>query len=337
MKEAFRQINSIPAMKPKKKARRKRRPVKPIPDLMTQAQAAEILCVSRETRDVAEFVQRIDPIHGVVALALLLLQNELATRRWTVVLSAFVVPPGHFRMLRIQYLALFAQLFLPASIGGAFVRAGMIVRAGVPFGAATYSVILDRIVAAGGLMALAVVFIPVVAVPWRFEGTPWLALLAGCTAAAALAVSAYAARRPLVKWAPVRRLLGPIEQAAASFASPARIAVALAWSLAGQLVTVAAVFVLASGLDLNISLVDCLVTLPPVMLISALPISISGWGVREGAMVVGLGLLGVPKEAALVLSVQFALTGYLAATPGAFAWLMETSGARNKPASGCQG
>jgi hypothetical protein len=73
--------------------------------------------------------------------------------------------------------------------------------------------------------------------------------------------------------------------------------------------------------------------MPPVMLIASLPISISGWGVREGAMMVAFGLLDVPKEAALALSVQFALLGYLAATPGALAWLIEVNARANKRTS----
>jgi hypothetical protein len=47
-------------------------------------------------------------------------------------------------------------------------------------------------------------------------------------------------------------------------------------------------------------------------------------------MVVAFGLLDVPKEAALALSVQFALLGYLAATPGAAAWLVEVNSRRQQ-------
>lgn len=36
-----------------------------------------------------------------------------------------------------------------------------------------------------------------------------------------------------------------------------------------------------------------------------IPISIAGWGVREGAMVVGLGLVGVSSSTALSVSLLF--------------------------------
>ena len=46
-------------------------------------------------------------------------------------------------------------------------------------------------------------------------------------------------------------------------------------------------------------------------LVASLPISIGGWGVREGAFIYGLGLLGVPMEAAFLISVQIGIMGML--------------------------
>jgi hypothetical protein len=300
-----------------------------------------LLAWSVETRDVLSFLQRIDLVYGGAALALLLLQNELVTRRWTVVLKAFVPPPTHFRMLRIVYLALFAQLFLPTSIGGAFVRAGMLFRAGVSLGVAANSVILDRLIALGGLILFAAVFLPAVSVPWTVDQEVRRLgfIIAGIAVASLATVIGALKLQPLTYWlsllnrTPIRHLLTPVQAAASNLKNPRRIVAALALSLAAQLVTICAVFVLAMGMGLSVRLIDCLLVMPPVMLIASLPISISGWGVREGAMMVAFGLLDVPKEAALALSVQFALLGYLAATPGALAWLIEVNARANKRTS----
>jgi glycosyltransferase 2 family protein len=55
---------------------------------------------------------------------------------------------------------------------------------------------------------------------------------------------------------------------------------------------------------------------------TALPISLAGWGVREVSLVSLLGLLGVDREAALVLSVEFGITCMLMSLPGAVIWLI---------------
>jgi hypothetical protein len=57
------------------------------------------------------------------------------------------------------------------------------------------------------------------------------------------------------------------------------------------------------------------------MLLVALPISAGGWGVREGALVAALALVGVERASALLLSVELGLIGTLVALPGGAIWL----------------
>ncbi|WP_271565504.1 lysylphosphatidylglycerol synthase domain-containing protein [Bradyrhizobium sp. CCBAU 11386] len=50
-----------------------------------------------------------------------------------------------------------------------------------------------------------------------------------------------------------------------------------------HLVTAAACYALARGVGAQLSVLDAGILIPPVVLLMAAPISISGWGVREGA------------------------------------------------------
>jgi hypothetical protein len=56
-------------------------------------------------------------------------------------------------------------------------------------------------------------------------------------------------------------------------------------------------------MGLPLTAFDCLLLIPPIMLLSAIPISISGWGVREGVMVGALGMMGIGADQAIALSV----------------------------------
>lgn len=278
-------------------------------------------------------IERMNLQSGLPALALLFVQNDLTTRRWTIMLRAFGDAPSHFRMLRIQYMALFAQLFLPSSVGGAAVRAGMLFRSGVVFGVAVNSVVLDRLVATAGLLLSAGAFMPTAAVSLSLGAYPRELIIVGTSVlAGGLLFAVFALRhRPLAFWlgllnrTPLRHMLDPLQRAARKIASPRTLVAALALSLAGQLVAILAIFIIATGNGLKVHLLDCILVLPPVMLLSALPISIAGWGVREGAMMIAFGLLGVSREAALVLSLQFAFLGYVSAAPGALAWFIEAN------------
>ena len=57
------------------------------------------------------------------------------------------------------------------------------------------------------------------------------------------------------------------------------------------------------------------------MLITTIPLTIGGWGVRENAMIIGFGLVGVSSDAALALSVLLGLVGLFTTLPGGLVWL----------------
>jgi len=61
---------------------------------------------------------------------------------------------------------------------------------------------------------------------------------------------------------------------------------------------------------------------PPVLLVTTLPISIAGWGVREAAMVVAFGLIGVPEDGALVLGFMIGVIGVVVGVPGGILWAL---------------
>lgn len=307
-----------------------------------------LLLASVDLRELLATFVEIDWAYGVAALLLLFVQNDLTTRRWTTILRAFGDAPGYFRMLRIQYMALFAQLFLPSSIGGAAVRTGMLYRSRVALGVAINAVLIDRLVALGGLVLLALLFMPSIALKLSVgEGARPYVIAFGFGAAAAVVLVGLALLfRPFAFWwgllkrTQMRQLLEPMERAVSNLTAPRTVLAATGYSLSGQLVAILAIYLLSQGNQIDVSLSDCVLIMPPVMLLASLPISIAGWGVREGAMVVAFGVLGVTREAALVLSLQYALVGYLSAAPGAAAWIAEPNrralkGQTDMPDTGC--
>jgi uncharacterized membrane protein YbhN (UPF0104 family) len=73
---------------------------------------------------------------------------------------------------------------------------------------------------------------------------------------------------------------------------------------------------------------------PPALLVSALPISFGGWGVREGALVAAFSLVHADPAAVAATSVMFGLTtplvGGIAAAIALFpGWRDIAKGARD--------
>jgi len=98
----------------------------------------------------------------------------------------------------------------------------------------------------------------------------------------------------------------------------------LSWSLMGHINIALIVFLLGFSIGLEITWFDCMVLMPPVLLMMTLPISIAGWGVREQAMVAAFALVNVPGEGALALSIMFGLVGLVSGLPGGIVWLVSS-------------
>lgn len=77
-----------------------------------------------------------------------------------------------------------------------------------------------------------------------------------------------------------------------------------------------AIYAILAYTGSDVSFSQCYYVMQPVMLMTLLPISFAGWGVREGTMVMGFGLLGVAAEVALVASVTFGIALFIASLPG---------------------
>lgn len=80
------------------------------------------------------------------------------------------------------------------------------------------------------------------------------------------------------------------------------IAKVILLSVVVQMSGIIAVYILTRGLGQNPPFVAYMIFLPLIVLFTTLPISISGIGVREGAFVFFLGLLGIKPEVAAAIS-----------------------------------
>lgn len=261
-----------------------------------------------------------------VAVAVIGLQVLIGGLRWQSVLKGLDADVSLMMAARLFYVAVFFNQALPGGAGGDAVRMYMAYREGVTLRNAVNGVLVERVATVLALIALVDITQPLFLATLETEAARvsvsgvvmvTLACLAG------LAVVSQLDRLPerMRHWRVIRGLANLGVDTRRVLFSPRRAVLPLVWSLIGHLNISLAVFVLAQGLGLTVTLLDCIVLIPPVLLILTIPISIGGWGVREGAMVWAFALVGVPTEAALALSVLFGFTVLAAALPGGLIWL----------------
>ena len=58
-----------------------------------------------------------------------------------------------------------------------------------------------------------------------------------------------------------------------------------------------------------------------MLLIAMMPISVAGWGVREGVVMIGLRIQGISPEASISIALLFGLALLIASLPGSLLWL----------------
>lgn len=287
--------------------------------------------------DVAPVLDRFGRLDGALtaaAIAVMMAQLILTGWRWWLVGRRIGAPLGGSAVLRLTLIGQFFNQTLPSAIGGDAVRAWLAAREGVPLGKAVGGVFADRVVALLILVALVGVTLPLF-----YARVPDGGLRGGITAlviGTVVGVSIFLALgsralAPLLRYRltrPLAQLAGDLLQVLTDGSNTAAI-VAIAFIV--HLGVVASAWLIARALELAVSPVDCLVLIPPIVLLTTLPVSIAGWGVRESATVIGFGFLGVGASDALALSVLFGLVQIAIGLPGGAVWLARR---RSAPAPG---
>jgi uncharacterized membrane protein YbhN (UPF0104 family) len=248
------------------------------------------------------------------ALALQLASSTAAAYRWHLVMGNLRFGQAASFYVRSFFKGLFFNQALPGVGGDAF-RVIDVARRGFRKRDALYAIFLDRLLGFGALMLLSLGGLLV---------DPGLLPAAAHRAIAAIMAAGVAAASMvfwvgLLPWPRrdtrlVATLLALSERARRAVC--ARRAAILAFSLLSPLLAILCFHAAGRALGLPYGPMAYVVVVPPALVLSALPVSIAGWGVREGALVGLFALAGADKAAVLTLSLLYGLMVLLASLPG---------------------
>jgi uncharacterized membrane protein YbhN (UPF0104 family) len=258
-------------------------------------------------------LSQIDPRWIGLGLLLLLAQVLLLALRWRRIVIQCGSDLSLAQAFRFSMIAAFFNQTLPSSVGGDALRVWFLGKH-ANWRVAAYSVLLDRVI---GVVALAAIV--VACLPWTLAlvrdpvGRAALLLIGwGFIAAGAIFVGlAWPRLQILQRWVPTRHLAAVATVALSILRSPPALAAIFSLSIAIHMITTLAGWCAARAIGADIPLSYCLFLVPPVILLTAVPISIAGWGVREGAMVAAFAYAGLPQSDGLIVSLLFG-AGFLA-------------------------
>lgn len=279
-----------------------------------------ILC-SIDLGHVLRTMAGVDPRLLLAALVLQLLSTLVASWRWHLVMQRLGFGQ-HFPFYLRSYLkGTFFNQGLPTSIGGDALRVLDVARTGHRKRDAFYGVFVDRLLGLVGLLVF-----NLLAHLWNPDLLPREAFLAingvvllGLLGFVVLLLLHHL--HVLEQWRPTRLLLRISQRLRRVLANWRDGSLQLALSLLIHFFGLSTLYMIGLGVGLEYDFLTYLVVVPPVLLLTIVPISLAGWGVREGGMVGLFALLGANQTLVLSMSILYGLVLIVASLPGLYTYL----------------
>lgn len=240
----------------------------------------------------------------VIAACILLsiLMIGLLAWRWRVITAGMIADksrlPGLPTFVRLTWICLAVNQVVPSIVGGDAARVAQLAGEGVPAASAASSVVIDRFYGLIGLACLCLAGMPMLDA--RLLGPTLVAM--GVLGAlmvlivAALFIGGRRFRRAEQLW---QLLRSGVSLRSAVLLMPAAVAVHFA--------NVVVFLLIAHGLGAQLPMLAAGAVMSAVLLVSALPLSVAGWGVREFSMVAAFGPAGVDHDKIVLASVTYGL------------------------------
>jgi uncharacterized membrane protein YbhN (UPF0104 family) len=267
---------------------------------------------------------RIDPFWAVITVLLLTVQYAIMVARWDLVLRrAFGLHIGLRRLSLVFGLGEVLGSFLPGFVGLDAIRTLALAKV-APATTVLRSVLVDRAFGMAALLLLIAATLPGLGAAPQFGPATEILGLVSIGGLAALVVLIVGADH----WGAIPYLGRMIAPVARDLRATARdlpiVSGVIVSGLAMHLLSVALIWSLGRMFGADLGLMNCLLIVPAALLISALPISVGGWGLREGAIVGGFALVGIDAAPAGAASIGFGLSLIVGGAIGiAVPWLLE--------------
>ena len=285
--------------------------------------------------EIAKVWAAIQHLHGGIlgfVLGLIWLTLFAIAKRWQLVVRLGDIEAPLLDLTKATFIGAFFNQFLPSSVGGDFFRILAVHRQGASLNEAITGVFMDRLLGFISLGILCVLVVPTEGrvlmdsdLKWPFLITVLLLLSVVGGGLLLLLIP-----RTWHHYFFIRPFSLLIEMTRRVLCHKALFFSVLLSSLVSSLFLISGLQVLMIAFDIPLTWGQGVVILPAVLLLTSLPISFAGWGLREGAMIIALGVYGVSQETALALSLVYGVLHLVSGIPGLALWVLEKR--RSRPA-----
>jgi uncharacterized membrane protein YbhN (UPF0104 family) len=283
------------------------------------------LMVSRlDTSNMMRFLRRADLVLVGLTLLAVLADRALMSLRWMKLVEALEVRASRSKLVKIFFLSTFFGSFLPSGVGGEAVRALSFSRLTSRGVESVASVAMDRLIGFLSMLLTGLLSLSVFYGIYPHPALLWVVLAASILLLAFLGIllsrtlhKALLESAPGADWA--RRAaesLGRYRERRGT------LGLVLLISIGVQLLRVLQAYLLSESMGLGTPAIYFLCFVPPILVVTMLPISVGGWGTGNLAYVALFSQVGMDPDGAFVLSVLILGLGVVGNLPGGliYAW-----------------
>ena len=251
----------------------------------------------------------------IFAFVLIGLCPAIAAFRWQVLLRTQGVHLGYVKAAKLCFIGQFFNNFLIGLTGGDLMKAYLVTKETHHKAKGALSVFVDRVV---GMMALALIAAVFMTVNLGHEeiraAAIFVYLFLGVLLVSVLIVGSEHFRKllhvqRLLRFVPLKKLVEEMEEALTEYRNnKGTVAAAVAISLVTHSIMVMVNYIVGRALGIRtLGVAQYFALVPMVVIISAIPISLAGWGWGETQYTFFFGAVGVPGTQAIALSVAVRL------------------------------
>ena len=276
-----------------------------------------------DLENMLRFLRRADVSLVLATLVAVFVDRSFMVVRWMKLVDALDIHVPRLRVVKIFFLSTFFGSFLPSGVGGEAVRAISFSRLTSRAVESVASVVMDRLL---GLLSMLLMGLLSLTVFYRVYPHPALVGAVVVLAVGVVAVLALALSRTMHAKVLARGQENWVSKAAQAMGRYrdrlGTLGLVLLLSLGVQGLRVLQAYLLSEAMDLKTPLIYFLCFIPPILVVTMLPISVGGWGTANIAYVALFSQVGMDRDGAFVLSVLILALGVIGNLPGGliYAW-----------------
>ncbi|MBQ3033615.1 MAG: flippase-like domain-containing protein [Deferribacterales bacterium] len=262
-----------------------------------------------------------NPTLFALASLLIFIGTVVAAYRWYTVMAALDFKGNFIFYIKSYFMGVFFNQLLPSSIGGDAYRVIDVSRLGYRKRDAFVGVLIDRGLGILGIFIVNIIFnnmLPGLLPEAIYQTLNAISLVGILGFTAFVFIHKISSLNNLKFFAIVVK---PSSELCKVINTPFKLVFQLCLTTAVHMLTFAGVYFIALSIGVNLSVSTFMVIMPPVILLTIIPISLAGWGIREGAMAGLLSFAGVSKELAISISILYGFTYILQGIIGLILWI----------------